>query len=127
MIKKLGQTRGSAPTFLFAYLQSHSVRIGAELRRILALDQGIAVVEVAFLGHEHAVLQLMRTLGQALDEELHVGVGVGLVVAHAVVVLVTRDLLNRLETSGAEVFDENIAHILLTREGDFYGNFITYF
>ena len=79
---------GLPPTFLFTDLQSHSIRIGTELRCVLALDQGVAIVQVAFLGHEHAVLQLMCAFGQTLDEELHVGVGVRLVVAHAVIVLV---------------------------------------
>ena len=67
-------------------LHFHSIRISTELWRILALDQGVAVVEIAFLGDEHAVLQLVRALRQELDEELHVGVSVALVVAHAVVV-----------------------------------------
>lgn len=93
----------------------------------MALDQGVAVVEIAFLGDEHAVLQLVRALGQELDEELHVGVGVALVVTHAVVVFVARDLLNRLKASGTEVFDEDEAHILLAGEGDLHGELITNF
>ena len=75
-------------SFLTPHFHPHPIGISAELRRILALDQRIAVAEVAFLGDIHAVFELMHALAEEVDEELHVGVGVALIVPHAIVVLV---------------------------------------
>ena len=66
----------------------------------------------------------MHAFTKEVDEELHVGVGVALVVTHAVVVTVLRELFDRLKSCRAEVFHEDEAHVLRTLEGDLDGDLV---
>ena len=78
-IKKTDETNQS-PITISLHLHPHSIGIGTELRRVEALDKRVAVTEVAFLGDEHAVFHLMRAFRQGLDEKLHAGVGIRLII-----------------------------------------------
>ena len=113
--------------FIAFHLHLHPVRAGAELRCVEALDQGVAVVQTALLGDMQAVFQLVRPLRQMLDEELHVAVGVGLVVAHAVVVFVAGNLLDRFKAGGTQVLHKDVAHVLQIGEGEPHGDFVAHF
>ena len=69
----------------------------------------------------------MRALRQEVDEELHVGVGVALIIADTVVALVPRDLLQRLEASGAQILNKHKTHVLAAFNGDLHRELVADF